>query len=108
MSNRCIADAISVLEELYSSLDDAYWEASSVDAKDRFYSLISATNHEMSELGKLSIQDHDLTYELVSREFQMAVHKLGDLEEGLEDSVLRARTALRLAEALKSLRQLIN
>lgn len=108
MSNRCIADAIIVLEELHSCLDDAYWEASSLDAKDRFYSLISAISRELSELGKLSVQDHNLTYELVSKELQLATGKLGRLEQELGDSVLRARTAQNLGEALKQLRELID
>lgn len=107
MASQCIADAIPLLEELQANLDDAYWEASCVSVKDRFYNLISAVNRELSELGKLSVQDHNLNYEVVSAEFSLACQALGEMQHSLDETVLRTRTALRLAESLKSLTALI-
>ena len=94
-----IASAINTLSELLQGLEDAYWEASTTERKDLFYDLISAVNKELSELAKLSIQDHHMEYEPVSLEFRRAKAKLTDLRKLLDECVSRANTAARL-EAL--------
>jgi hypothetical protein len=96
MSNSSIARAIKVLEGLLSGLDQAYWEANSLDRKDFFYDLISALHAELSELGKLSVQDHDLDYEPVTEEFRTARPKLSRLRKLVDDFALRSTTAVRL------------
>lgn len=96
MSNSSIARAIKVLEGLLSGLDQAYWEANSLDRKDFFYDLISALHAELSELGKLSVQDHDLDYEPITEEFRAARPKLSRLRKLVDDFALRSTTAARL------------
>ncbi|TQV81273.1 hypothetical protein FKG94_09250 [Exilibacterium tricleocarpae] len=96
-----ISDAISTLEELLSSLDNAYWEAATMERKDLFYDIISAVNHELSELAKLSVQDHNLEYEPITVELREAGTKLSNLRKLLDECVLRSRTATKL-EALLS------
>lgn len=108
MSNTSIADAICTLEELLTCLDDAYWEASSITGKDKIYDLISAVTRELSELNKLSVQDHNLTYEIVSTELAKAKKNLFDFNRVISELVLRARTADRLEEQLGYLYELID
>lgn len=96
MSNSSIARAIRVLEGLLGGLDQAYWEANSLDRKDFFYDLISALHAELSELGKLSVQDHDLDYEPVTEEFRTARSKLSRLRKLMDEFALRSTTAARL------------
>ena len=96
MPNASISNAIKTLEELISSLDNAYWEASTIERKDRFYDIISTINVELSELAKLSIQDHDLEYEPITPEFRQANTKLSNLRRLLDDTVYRSKTASKL------------
>jgi hypothetical protein len=96
MSNSSIARAIKTLEGLLGGLDQAYWEANSLDRKDFLYDLISALHAELSELGKLSVQDHDLDYEPITEEFRAAHSKLSQLRKLVDDFVLRSATAARL------------
>lgn len=96
MSKSSIAKAIKVLEDLLGGLDQAYWEANSLDRKDFFYDLISALHAELSELGKLSVQDHDLDYEPVTEEFRAVRPKLSRLRKLVDDFALRSTTAARL------------
>jgi len=91
-----IAKAVKILEELLGGLDAAYWEASSIERKDFVYDLISAIHGELSELGKLSVQDHDLVYEPITLEFRVARVKLTKLRKMLDDFVFRSGTASRL------------
>lgn len=99
MSHGSISEAVNVLEELLVGLDAAYWESATIEHKDFFYDIISATHSELSELAKLSVQDHHLEYEPITNEFRTARIKLGKLRKLLDDYVLRSRTASRL-EAL--------
>jgi hypothetical protein len=100
MACNSISNAIPILEGLQAGLDQAYWEANSLDRKDFFYDLISALHAELAELGKLSVQDHDLTYEAVTEEFRSARPKLGRLLKMIDDFALRSTTAARLDQLI--------
>lgn len=91
-----IADASRLLEDLHSGLDEAYWEVSSIERKDFFYDLISAVHAELSEVGKLSVQDHHLAYEPITLEFRAACTKLNRLRKLLDEYIQRSSTAVRL------------
>ncbi|HWV15081.1 MAG TPA: hypothetical protein VN030_06580 [Cellvibrio sp.] len=96
MAVTSIARVVNLLEELLGGLDQAYWESSKIDRKDFFYDLISAVNLELSELSKLSVQDHDLDWEPITHEFRLARPKLNKLRKLLDEHVLRSTTAARL------------
>lgn len=96
MTSDSIAKAVRILEELLAGLDEAYWEANSLDRKDFFYDLIGAVHSELSEIGKLSVQDHDLVYEPITAEFRAARTKLSKLRKMLDEYVLRSSTAAKL------------
>jgi hypothetical protein len=96
MSSNTIAHAIEVLEGLHKGLDQAFWEANSVDRKDHIYDLISAVHGELSELNKLSVQDHYWNYEPITQEIQLIRAKLVKFQPLLGDFVVRAVTAKRL------------
>lgn len=100
MASNTISSAIPVLAGLQAGLDQAYWEANSLDRKDFFYDLISALHAELAELGKLSVQDHDLLYEPVTEEFRAARPKLGRLLKLIDDFALRSTTAARLDQLI--------
>ena len=96
MATKNIANVVEILQELLTGLDQAYWEATSIDRKDFFYDIISALHLELSELNKLSVQDHDLEYEPITKEFRSARAKLGKLRRQLEEFVVRSTTSMRL------------
>ena len=103
-----ITSAIQTLEELGSILDKAYWEVSAINAKDAIYDCISALNKELSELNKLSIQDHDLIYEPISYEFKGITRRLSVFRKYLDNYIMRAATIETLDRSILSTLQLIN
>ena len=107
MSKSSISNAIKVLEGLLGGLNQAYWEANSLDRKDFFYDLISALHAELSELGKLSVQDHDLDYEPVTEEFRAVRTKLSRLHKLVDEFALRSTTATRLEYLIDEVMALI-
>ena len=58
MSQTSVADTLREYLSLLELLDDAYWEAASIQHKDMLYDIISIFSQEVSEINKLSIQDH--------------------------------------------------
>lgn len=96
MAGHSIARVINILEELLVGLDQAYWESSSIDRKDFFYDIISALHLELSELNKLSVQDHDLEWEPITKEFCDVRAKLNKLHSLLDEFVVRSSTLARL------------
>ncbi len=100
MSANSIATASQTIEELSATLDNAYWEAASIQHKDLVYSTLCLLNLEYLEIGKLSIQDHDMEYEPISQEFGDLKNKLDLIQKQLDEMVMRTQTA-------RNLRQLI-
>ena len=96
MATKNIAIVVHILEELLEGLNQAYWEATNIDRKDFFYDIISAIHLELSELNKLSVQDHDLEYEPITKEFRSARAKLCRLRRQLDEFVVRSTTLVRL------------
>jgi hypothetical protein len=96
MNEATIADAARQIEELVKTLDHAYWEASSMKHKDLLYSMITMLNSEITEIYKLSIQDHELPYEPISKDFMDMKNKLSLLTKNMEQIVVRHQTAHEL------------
>jgi len=103
MSKTSIAEINLQLADLNECLEHAYWEASSMSDKDLFHDLISALHSELSELAKLSVQDHDLEYEAISLEFRRSRMRLKDLRKNLDNRISRAATAAKLESTLSEL-----
>lgn len=97
-----IAEATKTLEELVVILDHTYWESNHADQKDRVYDIINAVYKELSELSKLSIQDHGLEYEPITVDFRLARAKLNTLRRTIEDSVFRTSTAASLESCISA------
>jgi len=101
-----IASAIPMLEEFLAILEQAYWEASSMSSKDYLYDSISTINNELSELAKLSIQDHDLLYEPISPEFKVTLSRLPRFRESMNDFIGRGTTVITLDMAIAAILEL--
>ncbi len=97
-----IATVIPVLDELANTLDRAYWEVSSIKAKDAIYDCANAINKELLELNKLSIQDHDLVYEPISHDFKAMSRRLPIFRKHLDDYIMRMSTLEMLDHAISS------
>lgn len=91
-----IATAAKYIDDLLAVLDDAYWEASTIEHKDLIYSVIALLQQEKTEIGKLSVQDHGFLYEPITEGFKMLGGKLNLLQNSLNTIVMRGRTARAL------------
>lgn len=83
-------------------LDDAYWEASSIDHKDFIYDIISLFSQETTELNKLSVQDHHYPYEFITEGIRRAVSKVAQLEVDLHLIIRRTQTLTDMKQVLSN------
>ena len=83
-------------------MNDAYWEASSIENKDFIYDIISLISQEMAELNKLSIQDHHYPYEFISEGIRRIVPKVLALEERQASIIHRTKTLTDMREVLSN------
>ncbi len=94
MKQVTIASAIQEFMSFIELMDDAYWEAATLDSKDLLYDIISIFSLEMSELNKLSIQDHHYPYEIITEGIRRVVPKMERLDEKKEDVIQRTQTLM--------------
>lgn len=107
MSTVTIADAERHIEELSAALDCAYWEASNIERKDLIYSIITLLNSESTEISKLSIQDHHLPYEPISKDFYDLKQRLNQLSKNMDEVVIRSVTAKELLRLIPTIASMI-
>lgn len=107
MNSATIANASGQIEALSSALDNAYWEASTIDRKDLIYSIITLLNAEIIEISKLSIQDHDLPYEPISSDFSTLKTKLNTLNQQIDSAVIRHSTCKELQRLIPSISSML-
>lgn len=108
MEHYSISNAVDNLEELYNALSSAYWDANDVFQKDTVFDILSVITGELNELGKLSIEDHDMTYEPVTTEFPACARKFKQLQNSIDEWFPRTCTAQSLQSSLAKATNLIS
>jgi len=102
MPTPSIANVMTEFMAFSELLDDAYWEASSIENKDFIYDIISLFSQEMAELNKLSIQDHHYPYEFISEGIRRIVPKVLALEDKQASIIQRTKTLTDMREVLSN------
>ncbi len=102
MSKPSIAHVLNEFMDFGELLDDAYWEAATIEHKDIIYNIISLFSQEIAELNKLSIQDHHYPYEFITEGIRRALSQVADLEDDIEQIVKRIKTLTDMKEVLSN------
>jgi hypothetical protein len=102
MSQTSVADNLREYLYLLELMDDAFWEAACVQHKDMLYDIISIFSQEVSEINKLSIQDHHYPYEVITEGIRRVVPKLERLDENREEVIQRTQTLTDFRDILSS------
>lgn len=102
MSKPSIAHVLNEFMDFGELLDDAYWEAASIEHKDFIYNIISLFYQEIAELNKLSVQDHHYPYEFITEGIRRALSSVSELEDDIEHIVKRAKTLTDMKEVLSN------
>lgn len=102
MTAPSVADTLREYLSLLELLDDAYWEAGTIQHKDMLYDIISIFNQEVAELNKLSIMDHHYPYEVITEGIRRVIPKLQQLEARQDEVIQRTQTGTDFKEIQSS------
>jgi len=107
MTKPSIAHVLNEFMDFGELLDDAYWEASTIEHKDFIYDIISLFSQETTELNKLSVQDHHYPYEFITEGIRRAASKVAQLELEFHLIVRRTQTLTDMKEVLSNVLAII-
>lgn len=102
MNQTSVADTLREYLSLLELLDDAYWEANSIQHKDMLYDIISIFNQEVAELNKLSVMDHHYPYEVITEGMRRVVPRLERLDDIRDEVIQRTQTLTDFRDVLSS------
>ena len=102
MRQTSVADTLREYLSLLELLDDAYWEAGTMEHKDMLYDIISILNQEVAEMNKLSLDDHHYPYEVITEGMRRVVPRLERLDEQRENIILRTQTLTDFRDIVSS------
>ena len=102
MTQTSVADTLREYLSLLELLDDAYWEAGTMEHKDMLYDIISILNQEVAEMNKLSLDDHHYPYEVITEGMRRVVPRLELLDEQRENIILRTQTLTDFRDIVSS------
>lgn len=100
MGKMNISQATEAIWDLIEELEQAYWEAGDLAAKDNLFNLIQIMNREYMETLKISVQDHHFDYEVISLPLQQLMPILNNLMANLPDICRRHHTRIHLEDHL--------
>lgn len=107
MSGFTITYATETLNEIIYALDDAYWEAGTIEYKDAVYNVQRVFTEELIELHKVSVQDGDYKYEPVNEGLRNLAASIAWMRENLSVVCRRTHTQHRVAELLQRVQPLL-
>jgi len=102
MPTPSIAHVLNEFLSFGELLDDAYWEASTIEDKDFIYNIISLLSQELLELKGVDESEQHYHYEFISEGIRRIYAKLAELENGLEKIVSRTQTLTDMKEVLSN------
>ena len=96
-----IAKASVLVSDLVDVLETVYWEAPSTTIKNQCFNVVRILQQEITELTKVSVQDHHYEYETIACPGIKVAEGLQRLSELLETEVLRDQTEALLLPLLE-------
>ena len=99
-----IAQGSALVSELLEVMENVYWESPSVTVKNQCFNIVRILHQELTELTKVSVQDHHYEYEAISVSGAVFAQELARLSQLLATEVLRTTTQGLLHGALEQAR----
>jgi len=96
-----IAKASVYITELLEVLEDLYWESPNVTVKNQCFNVVRLLQQELTELTKISVQDHHYDYEIIASSVSDMNQCLADLSALLAGEALRIHTRNQLTPLLE-------
>ena len=87
-----IAKATVLVSDMVDIFEQVYWESPSITIKNQCFNLVRTMQQEMTELTKVSVQDHHYDYEVITCSGEKIVAGITKLDDLLKSEVMRNQT----------------
>jgi hypothetical protein len=91
-----VQDLNDAYSELLNDLNDAYWAASSMDAKDQLYGFIEAITSLVTQLNAADLTSRDAAYSALAVQVASANKQLGVLQKQINSLINRINTVAKI------------
>ncbi len=95
-----IAKATVLVADLVDALENVYWESPTISVKNQCFNMVRILQQEITELTKVSVQDHHYEYETIACPGKQVSEGLKALSKLLGNEILRTQTEAQLAPLL--------
>lgn len=95
-----IAKMRTPLQELYDLLDEAYWAATSIEAKDRFRGISEVISDILTDFNRADISARTKEYLALKKEIVNVNKKLKKLKKEIDDLIKKVKLAGKVAKAI--------
>lgn len=99
-----IAQGSLMVSELLEVFEHVYWESPSIHVKNQCFNVVRMLQQELTELTKVSVQDHHYEYEPIASPAKVFAEELDLIVTLLKSEVLRTSTQQQLNDALHQAR----
>jgi hypothetical protein len=89
-------DLNDAYSELLDDLNDAYWAASSMDAKDQLYGYIETITSVVTQLDATDLMSRDAAYAALATQVATVNHQLDTLQKQMNALISRISTAAKI------------
>ena len=100
-----IAQGSLLVSELLEVFEHVYWESPSVSVKNQCFNVVRLLQQELTDLNKVSVQDHHYEYEPIASPAQVFAKELNLIMSLLSNEVLRTTTQQQLHDVLEQASQ---
>ena len=93
----------SALQNLYILLNQAYWVATTIDAKDKIHGLAEALFEILTDLNKADMSSRTPEYIAIEKQVKTVNDKLDKLKAEIDEIIHVVQTAVQVANAIDKL-----
>jgi hypothetical protein len=97
MANPTQQDVQAAFQDLYDNLSQAYWSASTIDAKDRIYGIEEIVFDVLTDLEKNDLETDDDAYKQVKADVSPVLDKLAALKKDIDNVIQAVKVATQVA-----------
>jgi hypothetical protein len=87
-------------QELYDNLTQAYWSASTIEAKDRIYGIEEVVFDVLTELTREELDDRTEVFQEVADKVEPVLTKLDGLKQDIDQLIHAVKVASQVAGAI--------
>jgi hypothetical protein len=90
----------SALQELYVSLNQGYWVATTIEAKDKIHGLAEALFDILTDLNKADMSSGTSEYVAIQKQVKIVNAKLKKLKSDIDEIIHLVQTAVQITQMI--------